>query len=626
MAHSYDIINDFHVKATDAEEALTSSPDWCMAVVRFQNPLTYDRAKRESFSTLFHDGVQIRGKPLIVRDECAALQVTSTKASHLTQLTASILPNSGTNFLAEILPGDWIFAWMAHDSTTIDTVIKNVLDGKSANGFMDGLKFMGRVGAVRKIIQQSPGGVRMLQYSINATGFTEFDATLFYEPHLAANVPALGLYFANLGTQLDQLISNAGQGINVNLALRTFLDLLLGQGVTTNLGLPSSDRRLRSTAGLDSPYSYVVPKEVGAVIGKTTKSKPDLLSAADCLEFIYGRQEYNAQKLATLEIALADSSSSHDPGAVARGFSPDGTRGGGNRRFTGNDMLGIFLPTPPQFSSHSVWSILNQYLNPAVNEMYTCLRANPQGDIVPTLVARQLPFSTEQAPATPTSQQAAPPVTKFLSLPRWKVHPILVRKADIGRSDAMRINFVHVYGDDGPQTMNPVGGQIVLAPPYRDDLDIARSGLKPYMQTIANAPVDNVDGESAKKWMAILADILMGQQLTLTGLLEIYGVQAPICPGDNLEWDDTVFHLESVSHSCSIDPAGLKAFVTTCALSHGLSISPGKTNLSLFTGLDATSLTTHNPGLTNEGHDYNTVTTPAKEGEASARRESQGSR
>lgn len=626
MPH-YDIVNDFGVGDDDAQEQLNTSPDWCLAVIRFANPLTYDRNSKASFSTIYSDGVKIRGKPLIIRDEVVSLNVSNSKANHLTQLAATLLPHTDKNFLSEILPGDWVFAWMAHDKLTIDTVIKNVQNGKAANGWSDGLKFMGRIGGVRKILTQNPGGHRTVGYNVNASGFTEFDATLFYEPHLAENIPAIGQYFAALGANLNKLIDSQGQGINVNRALVLFLDLLLGQGITTNLGLPSTDKKLQSTAGLDAPYSYVVPKEVGAIIGKTDKSKPDLLSAADCIEFVYGRQEYSEQDFTDDEMALLNAEEGKQGTlAVVAGqrLNPSGTKGGGNRRFTGNDMLGIFLPTPPNFTSHSVWSILHQYLNPAVNEMYTCLRVNPAGKVVPTLVARQLPFSTELA-------DSDPPVTKFLSLPRWRVHPILVKRADIGRSDAMRINFVHVYGDDGPQTMNPVAGQIVLAPPYRDDLDIARSGLKPYMQTISNAPSDNVTGESAKKWMAILSDILMGQQLTLTGVLEIYGVQAPICPGDNIEWDTAVFHIESVTHSCTMAPDGKKSFVTTLALSHGLSIDPGDTNLSLFPGVNPEDLITNDPPTTNDGNDYNEGEfEPAKEAEKPVekpkRRESQGSR
>lgn len=589
----YNLIDDFHSR----DGVASSSPDWCMIVFRLAAPSTYDRSKRGSATNTYSDAVKLRGKPLVLRDEISALSVSQSKTSHLTHLNATLTPGH-VSPLSEIMPGDWLFAWMAHDTKTIDEVIRKVLDGKSANDWHDGLKFMGRVGSVRKTLQQDPGGNRQLRYTMTGTGFTEFDATLFYEPHLAENIPALGQFFAKLGADLNKIIDENGGGISVNKALRLFLDLFLGQGVPRNLGLPS-DPDLQSTTGLDAPYSYVVPKEVGAVIGRSDRSKPDLLSSADTIDFLYGLQEYGNQEFAaSVDSLLDEHGNSSKARQIAQAFNPQGTKGGGSRRFTGTDMLGIFLPQAPQFSNHSVWSILHQYLNPAVNEMYTTLRVDPSGKVVPTLVARQIPFSTELAPGDPK-------VTRFLSLPRWVADPLVVKKLDIGRSDAMRINFVHVYGDDGPQSMNPIAGQIVLAPPYRDDLDIARSGLRPYMMTVSNNPSDNVDGKPAKAWMAILSDILMGQHLTLTGLIEMYGIQSPICVGDNLEFDDAVYHIESVTHSCQIEISGGKTFVTTVALSHGLALTPGATDISVYAGVTKKSVSTYDPAITiDSSHDY----------------------
>lgn len=72
--------------------------------------------------------------------------------------------------------------------------------------------------------------------------------------------------------------------------------------------------------------------------------------------------------------------------------------------------------------------------------------------------------------------------------------------------------------------------------------------------------------------MHILSDILMGQHLTLTGTMTVVGIQSPICPGDNLEFDDTVLHIESVTHQYTSDDGGRTSFSTVLQLSHGLSV------------------------------------------------------
>jgi hypothetical protein len=613
---SYDLIQDFGVADPTSGELITVDPHWVLAVVRFKFPLTFSRDDQSSFSTLFEDAVQMRGEPLIISDSCVQLTCSTNKSSHLTEMTAALLPHDRFNWMSEILPGDWVFAWMVNDKASADRVTKALKQGQPANGYNDGFKFMGRVNSVRKSLTQSPDGFRSVHYNINGTGFGEFDATLFYDPRLAERQQAIGKYFARLGTNLNKLIAQNGQGVGVLNAILFFLDVLLGQGVPQSLGRLNDDSRLRSTAGLDAPFAYIIPAAVGSIIGKTDKTKPGgLLSAADTLEVLYGLQHYDDIEISDDQRALI-SEEGADASAVQAGqlFNPKGARNGGNRRWTGNDLLGIFNPQEPQFTDKSVWTVLNQYLNPSVNEMYTCLRVNPFGSVVPTLVVRQLPFSTERAPKDIE-------VTRFLELPRWKIHSHLVRSADVGRSDSLRLNFIHVYGDVGAIKNNRFTEQVVQWPPYRDDLDIARSGLHPYSITIPCAIADIRNG-SPQKWMSLLSDFLIGQQLTLTGVLDLVGIQAPICPGDNLEWDGVVFHIESVSHTCSISQDGRKTFSTNISVSHGLAAQPTAGDLGIYAGLSSTSLRDLEPGLTVEGDNLNeqqdAIVDPASPGADSA--------
>jgi hypothetical protein len=107
--------------------------------------------------------------------------------------------------------------------------------------------------------------------------------------------------------------------------------------------------------------------------------------------------------------------------------------------------------------------------------------------------------------------------------------------------------------------------------------------------------------------MDLMSDILMGQHLRLTGTLSIIGVQAPICHGDNLEWDGVVFHIESISHQCQIAPDGKKVFATTLSLSHGIRVDPGAEDIAIYAGITAEDQTSMNPGLTDEGQNNKNV-------------------
>ena len=582
---SYDLIEDYFGRGQgqagqNIPDVVTTTPEWVIAVIRLRHPITYRRKDKASFSTFFPDAVDTRGATLIIRDDCVSISTSSQKGNHLSQFSATLVP--GQNYLSNILPGDYVIAWMLNEKERAEDLVQRIRDGKACNRFKDGLKFFGRCHALRKQLQQDPGGTRITRYLLTGVGFSEFDATFYYNPHLAENIPAIGRWFGRIASSFNQLVDD-GKYIDVNKAIPFFVDLLLGRGVPESLGRGNSDPALKSSAGVEAPYSYIVPTSVGTLIGKTVSSKEGgALAYADMLELIGGVWTFDNTPGETASAQASDSDSQDAQDAAI--FTPDGPAGG-SRRITSNKMLGRFLPQIPQFENTTVWSILSQYLNPACNEMFTALRTNGDGNVVPTLVVRQLPFS---------SGLVNPPfaITRFLDLPRWRIHPAMVTGADIGRSDTMRFNFVHVLGvAPTPVGKNDLTGQTVRNPPFRDDLDIARNGLRNYSTTVPCAFEDikvktgTGGSTAASNWMELISDILMGQHLALNGTMTLVGVQAPICIGDNVEWDGVAFHIEGLTHTGQLQPDGKKTFYTVLQLSHGMRINPGQDDITLYAGI-----------------------------------------
>jgi hypothetical protein len=59
------------------------------------------------------------------------------------------------------------------------------------------------------------------------------------------------------------------------------------------------------------------------------------------------------------------------------------------------------------------------------------------------------------------------------------------------------------------------------------------------------------------------------------------GIESPICEGDNLEFEGIVYHIESVNHSCAIDPgSGMRHWATTLTLTNGLRAEDSHTGTS----------------------------------------------
>lgn len=561
-APKFNVIEDYAPGSSeDIPEQISTSAFWIVAIIRLGAPLSFSRATLSSVSTDVTLGAFLRSdKPLVITDDCTQIVIQNNKNSHLKYLSAT-LKQSNDNYLAEILPGDWALGWMFTNDEDYRRVLKKIDAGQACNEFEDGFKFVGRVHSLRKALRIDRAiGRKTVDYSLQCIGFNELDSMLYYDPALATQDFAnadIGNWLTRIGLNVDELFNEKAFNGNINVVLQNILNILIGRGVNKNIN-PGTSLGLRASSGAGSepeaPFAYLVPKLVGDLLGKQSSdaSKASgILAYSDILELLQGVQRYTIGMYPDLNLS----------------------RSTPNRKITETELLGAFIPAMPSFANRPIWGVLQQYVNPTVNELYTCLRINDEGKVVPTLVFRQIPFTTEAYEGDPDQALGAQEiaVTKFLSLPRWIVPSIMVHEVDIGRSDATHCNLVKIDGV-AADTASNIGKteQVAQNPPIRDDLDIQRSGVRPYVTTVDVAPQDEV-GRVPRIWMSLVADWMMGSQYTLNGTLECMGIQSPICEGDNLEWDDVVFHIEGVTHRGRIDPeTGMKSFATTLTMTNGM--------------------------------------------------------
>jgi hypothetical protein len=193
---------------------------------------------------------------------------------------------------------------------------------------------------------------------------------------------------------------------------------------------------------------------------------------------------------------------------------------------------------------------------------------------MPTLVFRQIPFTTDNF------QNESHKVTRFMSVPRWNIHPSLAFGFNLGKDEALRMNFVQYYGRSASAP-----GQFDISDEtahqnYVYDIDdVARNGLRPYVVTsefdrLPQAPYSN-DGFRSPGWAKIMGDALIGGHLKFSGTVNFVGIPEPIAVGDNLQFDNVVYHIEGINHSCVQQPDGKKFFRTDTTLSSGVSILSG---------------------------------------------------
>jgi hypothetical protein len=239
-----------------------------------------------------------------------------------------------------------------------------------------------------------------------------------------------------------------------------------------------------------------------------------------------------------------------------------------------------FLINSIVYQDTTPWDLINYFVNDPIEECYTCLRIDPLGRVMPTLVLRQTVFNTPNYIQNLKQQFPTMHATSFFDVPRWKIDQGRIINEELVKTDALHINYLFIYGQD-PTGVNPASNtQNIMSQlqPYYDNVDIQRYGLKrfpkgqiPVKQVLTDGSILNPEGGY---WSGLLADQIFGGQQKISGTLILKGIQAPICEGDNLEYEGNLYHIERVMHMGIIETGeGKKKFITTLNVSSGLSLN-----------------------------------------------------
>lgn len=532
-------INPSFSGADEDSSVHQSSPTWVLTFVRWDN--------RDTFRNQSVSSTAVRD-PLVVENDCLQVSVSVSKGS-LTPSVNILLAMTDVNYETAVAPGDFLFVNMLNWPKDARDVANRARDKKPINGVNDGFKGVFKVQGVRRILTTDPElGTRIVLFKINGFAFTEFNNTIYFNPFLIdPNQDKKNeLLFASfIGRDWSNLINQKGF-TNVQDIIAVLIQSFIGSGI-------SEEGRLEKNGVIRSPnVHFFIPELVGSLLGlKGVKA------AKDVYNYIFGVQSY----------------ASGSASSLASGMNPSGMSQKYQRfYYTPTPCAGDSLLKAEYWNQVKTWSILNQYTNAPLNELFTCFRISPTGKVLPTVVFRQIPFTTEDF-----TQSAA--VTRFLNLPRWKVSTALILDQDIGRDEAARINFVQFFGRS---TLGVNGAdiaqEIAQGNFVYDTADVLRSGLRPYIVTTQfDEPSTTVKEFRSPAWAKIMGNALIGSHLKMNGTISCIGLVDPIAIGDNLELDDIVYHIEQITHSCSINTGtGKKQFRTNISLSNGIHISSSK--------------------------------------------------
>jgi len=509
------------------------SPAWLLTFVRWENRDTLRNANVAS--------TEVRD-PLIVENDCLSVTTTGSKGALTPSMTATLVMTD-VNYLTAIAPGDFVLVNMLNWEAEAKRVAQKAFNKQAINGPTDGFKGIFKVQGVREIETTDPQtGTKIVLFKINGFAFTEFNNTIYFNPYLIdPNQDKKNeLLFASfIGKDWANLVGKKGL-TNVQDVIAVLIQSFIGTGIQ---GKGQADKSGLKTHNVH----FFIPDLVGRLLGVQGAK-----AAKDIYIYLFGIQKYASGSAQSV-------GSGTNPAGIRQKFK--------NFWYTPTECQGDTLLKAEYWNQIKTWAILNQYTNAPLNEMYTAFRTDPGNKVMPTLVFRQMPFSTEDFKGAAN--------TKFLNLPRWKVNPALIMDKDLGREEAARVNFVQYFGRSSVgQEGADIAQQLGQVNYVYDIKDVQRSGLRPYIVTTQfDEPTTIYKNYRSPGWARVMGNILIGGHLKLNGTITCAGLVDPIAVGDNLELDSVVYHIEQITHSAAIvGPKGARQFRSVINVSSGISI------------------------------------------------------
>lgn len=491
----------------------------------------------------------------------AATSITCSKTKSSPYGTFSITLKPTQEWTSVIVPGSWCAIYMSNSSLTKDTINnKATFDGENYHA---PLKMVGMIMAVRVNKSISQDGAVSVTYTISGYDFGYlFTASIYVNQMFQAQVLA-GAYTAvwsNLTfPNSDKSIGDPTQ--NLGWVLQAWSEVEKG-GI-----------KVGASVGISPPKTrIVIPDDVAKLVG--TKK--------EVIGFINVALGLDKRKCKVVEIGDGFARPFQTPLIGQKYFEP--------HRLIVNNTL---------------WGMINEYLNPTLNEAYCDLHickaglsASSMGPplsggslsllgggiVQPLFVARQIPFSTPKykdivkglsLEATPSAKNTEYPTTMLIDLPKTTIPANKVIQYDIGYSEYERVNFTELNAFDINVQQKSFGSIQTDNKPTWSDGSITRFGLRPKVVYGADYGFSATDKlNTANSWRSLLKDWFFNNHRYVNGTVECIGLSEHIAIGENivLDKEQLLAHIESYTHNFTVDQeTGVKIFRTSIEFTRGIS-------------------------------------------------------
>lgn len=491
---------------------------------------------------------------------CQSIQTNKSKGEPNGSFNFVLAPTR--NWVSVITPGSWCVILMSNRPIAAE-------DFKHAN--INSVKMFGRIDTVRVEVTVAPDGARQTRYLVAGQDWSSIFNNIFYIDPLIANPsdPNGQMSSALYQQIITYILSRNNNPFAFDIAgnLQALLSIF-----GSPLNLPDTTR-----------------------IGKATHNISIPSEAASFFNFVDANGAPSGNPSITDLIKL-------QTGAI---------QDGGEYNTQVKDGQGF----PDPFSmvgSHTLWSVLMENSNYALNEMYSDLRwKNVGGKKQPQLALynRIKPFAfKDSAPVQPIDDTLRP---KFQNCDVHKLNTLLVTSVNAGTNWRDKFNFTELKLDvtgykifDLAVKSNSQGYQNQGGAADTNIFD--REGFRPIIFNIKQVPLQTNDDGSPnedflasqlKKWVNQIQEWYFDTHRLLNGQVTMTGSTEYISVGNNIMFDAELVgvthnynsaaphkkncfvlgHVEAVQHNFSVTPDGARTFQTTINFVRGILVdSSGK--------------------------------------------------
>lgn len=496
-----------------------------------------DRVGNEGVSNL--NGVE---ETIISTLSCLSIQTAKTKSNPAGSFQLVLAPFK--NWVSTITSGSWCVILMSNKKITPESL-------KKADPSM--VKMIGKIETVRCDTQQN-GDTRETRYLVSGTDWGHIFNNVLYvdnflasanDPRLQGNGAAVALRNALFGK------GNSPQSFAVKDNLKSLLNIF-GNNLAGFTDAGDDINRLAK-----STYDFVMPQEMVSFFG-----------------FIGPNGKPSADKVLTrvlnLQTGKLISKDNYDNKPEAYGYiNPFSLQG-----------------------TNSFWQILLDNSNPALNEMFNEIQWTSKGPAL-TLYNRIKPFSFKSSSADATVAKLR---SMFQNLKTHIIDDDTVISVNAGTNWRDKYNFIEIKPQF--QDFDVIANWSKQKTQQKDEKAFNREGFRPLIVGTKQFPVSPEAGafnpDQLRSWTLLMREWYFDTHRLLNGSLTMAGSTEYIAVGNNIRFDAGLInptpninkasnqkkqnqfilaHVESVSHTFTVNADGAREYYTTIQFVRGIIVS-----------------------------------------------------